>query len=86
MVNKKIFIFAAVTVLMIFLCRNVKLSSADYRNEEIYTIEFNHYGMNCSKIESEITEPLEKVLQELPGLNSIQSRIEYSKSFTTLTF
>lgn len=86
MVNKKIFIFAAVTVLMIFLCRNVKLSSADYRNEEIFTIEFNHYGMNCSKIESEITEPLEKVLQELPGLNSIQSRIEYSKSFTTLTF
>ena len=81
-----LFILIGITVLMIFFIHKIEFSSNQECNYQIYSIEFNWYGMNATKLEENILIPLEQKLSGVEGLLEFNSTAQYSKTITTLYF
>ncbi len=80
------FIFMAVTSLMSLLVYKIEFSSAAQSRYQVYSVEFDWFGMNSSKLEEVILIPFEQKLSALEGLLEFNSTAQYSKTVTTLYF
>ena len=80
------FIFSAFTSLMILLVCKIEFSSAAQSRYQVYSVEFDWFGMNSSKLEEVILIPFEQKLSALEGLLEFNSSAQYSKTVTTLYF
>ncbi len=80
------FVLAGITAIISAGAFRIELGiRADSRND-VFTVEFDWYGMDSSKIENSITIPLEQKLMGLEGLLDLTSTSEYGKSVSTLYF
>jgi len=80
------FIFAAITVISLFIIRNIQFGESHDNRYTIFSIRFEYFGMDAKEIENIITIPLEEKLGELNDLLEIRSTAEYGKTITTLFF
>ena len=80
------FIFAAITIICIFIIRNIQFGQSYDNRYVIYSIRFEYFGMDAKEIENIITIPLEEKLGAMNDLYEIRSTAEYGKSITTLFF
>ena len=80
------FIFTAITVISLFIIRNIQFGESLDNRYTIFSIRFEYFGMDAKEIENIITIPLEEKLGALNDLFEIRSTAEYGKSITTLFF
>jgi len=80
------FIFAAITVIALFIIRNIQFGESHDNRYTIFSIRFEYFGMDAREIENIITIPLEEKIRVLNNLYEIRSTAEYGKSITTLFF
>jgi len=78
-----IFIFIAITVICIFIIRDIQFGESYDNRYTIFSIRFEYFGMDAKEIENLITIPLEEKLRILNDLYEIRSTVEYGKSVTT---
>ncbi len=80
------FVLAGITAVICAGAFQIELGiKADSKND-VFTVEFDWYGMDSSKIENSITIPLEQKLMGLEGLLDLTSTSEYGKAVSTLYF
>src|ERR1035437_8754348 len=84
-------ILATVMNLMIILFGVIGYSYLGVReypasDPPIITVATNYTGANADIIESQITEPLEKSINGIPGIRTIQSSSAIGKSSITVEF
>ncbi|GHV96192.1 putative transporter [Spirochaetia bacterium] len=80
------FVVSAITVISLFIIRDIQFGESQDNRYMIYSIRFEYYGMDASEIENLITIPLEEKLGRLNDLHEMRSTVEYGKSITTLFF
>ncbi len=80
------FILCSFSVIM--LASILKLDFGQIRNSKynVYSIEFDYYGVDSNRIEEIITIPLEEKIIELEGLVELRSSSEYNKSYVSAYF
>ena len=81
-----LFVFLIITIIFCVGFVGVEIGETLESKYNIYSIEFNYYGMDASKMEELITIPLEEKLISINGILEYKSDIQYSKSTTTLYF
>ena len=66
----------------------LKIDFGQIRNSKynVYSIEFDYYGVDSNRIEEIITIPLEEKIIELEGLVELRSSSEYNKSYVSAYF
>lgn len=79
-------LFSAVLILAFFLVRDFSVGTTVNTNYHIFSVKFEHYGIDSTEIEKSITIPLETALRGFNGLLEIRSVSEYSKVTTSLFF
>ena len=87
--KKKIPVFFTLCALTIILCTsllNIEFGQLNNQKYNIFSIEFNYYGVDSDRIEQLITIPLEEKLVELEGLFELRSTSEYNKSYVSAYF
>ena len=84
--KKAFFIFMSITLILIISAFKIELGYSSNYMYDVFTVEFDYYGMDADKIEALITIPLEQELSALEGLLEIKSSVEYGKSSTTVYF
>ena len=80
------FILCALTIIMLASAINIEFGQTKNTKYTVYSIEFDYYGVDASKIEQIITIPLESKINELQGLKELRSSSEYGKSYITAYF
>lgn len=80
------FILCIITIIMIASIFNIEVGQINNSKYNVYTIEFDYYGIDSKKIEQLITIPLEEKINELQGLIELRSTSEYSKSYVMAYF
>ena len=80
------FIFTAITVISLFIIRNIQFGESHDNRYTIFSIRFEYFGMDAKEIENLITIPLEEKLRVLNDLYEIRSTAEYGRTTTTLFF
>lgn len=80
------FVLSALSAIMLVSAININFGQVKNTKFNVYSIEFDYYGVDSSKIEQLITIPLESKINELPGLKELKSSSEYSKSYVTAYF
>jgi len=80
------FIFVTITVISLFIIRNIQFGETQDNRYTIFSIRFEYFGMDAKEMENIITIPLEEKLRALNDLFEIRSTAEYGKSITTLFF
>src|SRR5574344_2766196 len=80
------FVFCSFCFIHLIFCRNLKLGNSTDRRYTVYSITFEYYGVDASRIESLITMQIEEKLLGMNGLVDCRSLIEYGKTTTTVYF
>ncbi|WP_191017570.1 efflux RND transporter permease subunit [Treponema zioleckii] len=80
------FVLASITAIIVIGVSNVEIGVKSNSKHDVFSIEFEYYGMDSSKIEELITIPLEQKLLGLENLLELTSTTEYGKSVTTVYF
>lgn len=80
------FILCVLTIIMIASAINIEFGQLNNSKYNVYSIEFDYYGVDSAKIEQIITIPLESKINELQGLKELRSSSEYGKSYVTAYF
>jgi HAE1 family hydrophobic/amphiphilic exporter-1 len=80
------FIFTAITLISLFISRNIQLGESKDNRYAVFSIRFEYFGMDAAEMERVVTIPLEEKIAALSDLYEIQSSSEYGKSITTLYF
>lgn len=81
-----LFILCVFSLIMLASAINIEFGQSKNTKYNVYSIEFDYYGVDSSKIEQIITIPLESKINELEGLKELRSSSEYSKSYVTAYF
>lgn len=81
-----LFIFLIITIIFCIGASGIEIGETRESKYTIYSVEFNYYGMDASKMEEIITIPLEEKLISINGILEYKSDIQYSKATTTLYF
>lgn len=81
-----IFIFLIITIIFCIGASGIEFGETGNYKYTVYSIEFNYFGMDASKMEELITIPLEEKLVSINGILDYKSDIQYSKSTTSLYF
>ena len=77
------FVLLAITTVVCFGVLNIEAGSKVNTSNDIFTVEFDYYGMDSTKIEQLITIPLEEKMMGLEGLLELNSSVEYGKTTCT---
>lgn len=80
------FVLCVITIIMIASITNIEFGQINNSKYNVYSIEFDYYGIDSKKIEQIITIPLEEKLNELEGVVELRSTSEYSKSYVVAYF
>ena len=80
------FIFASFTILFIFTGRKLNFGSTAESRYNIFSIEFEYFGMDAALIEKIITIPLEEKINATPNLSEMRSITENGKTTITMWF
>jgi multidrug efflux pump subunit AcrB len=75
-------IFLALSFILLL---DVRLGPSGGQGRISYAVIIKHFGVDPSRMERDITEPLENAISIIPGLDEISSVSEYSNSRVTLT-
>ena len=81
-----LFIFLILSIIFCVGAIGVEIGENRESKYIIYSVEFNYFGMDASKMEELITIPLEEQLISINGILEYKSDIQYSKTTTTLYF
>ena len=81
-----IFVFLMITIVFCIGAIGIEFGETGNYKYTVYSIEFNYFGMDASKMEELITIPLEEKLVSINGILDYKSAIQYSKSTTSLYF
>lgn len=80
------FIFASFTILFIFTGRKLNFGSTAESRYNIFSIEFEYFGMDAALIEKIITIPLEEKINSTANLSEMRSVTENGKATFTMWF
>ena len=80
------FLLAGITCVLIYLTFQLKIGSEKNSKYDIFSIEFDYFGMDAERLEKLITIPLEEKLSLISGSLEIRSTSEYGKSVTSIYF
>lgn len=81
-----IFVFLMITIVFCIGESGIEFGETGNYKYTVYSVEFNYFGMDASKMEELITIPLEEKLVSINGILDYKSDIQYSRSTTSLYF
>ena len=81
-----LFIFLIISIILCTGAIGIEIGETKESKYNIYSVEFNYFGIDASKMEELITIPLEEKLISINGILEYKSDVQYSKSTTTLYF
>lgn len=76
----------AVCIVFIFFSRDFRVGESNNRNNTVYSIRFQYFGIDAREMERLITIPFEESIATIPSLYEMRSVSEYSLSETTVFF
>ncbi|WP_147634674.1 efflux RND transporter permease subunit [Treponema pectinovorum] len=80
------FIFIAITLIFGICAFKVEKGFSKSSKYQIFSIEFDYFGMDSKKLEEIILIPLESLLMKMEDLKDLSSASQYSKTVTTAYF
>ncbi|QTQ17208.1 efflux RND transporter permease subunit [Treponema parvum] len=81
-----LFIFAIICLIFSFTGREINFGKASDSRYNVFTIEFEYFGMDAGELEKTITLPLEEKITEITGLAEMRSVSENGKTAVTTWF
>lgn len=87
--NKPVFTAAslfALCVLLSIACLNLQFGEANQYPYHVFTVRFEHFGIDAAEMEKTITIPFEEKLALISGIFEIRSAVEYGVSGTSVYF
>lgn len=79
-------LLAALVVLSAFSLKGLDLSCRVPNKEDVFSVEFEYFGIDAEQIEKIIAEPLEEKIRAIENLSGLTTTCEYSKCTTTASF
>lgn len=76
----------AVCILLSIACLNMQFGEANQYRYHVFTVKFEHFGIDAAEMEKTITIPLEEKLGAISGIFEIRSAAEYGISTTSVYF
>ncbi len=77
---------AGLVVLSAFSLKRLDLSCRVPNKEDVFSVEFEYFGIDAEQIEKIIAEPLEEKIRAIENLSSLSTTCEYSKCMATASF
>ncbi|MDE7290632.1 MAG: efflux RND transporter permease subunit [Treponemataceae bacterium] len=77
---------AALVLISAFSLKGLDISCRVPNKEDVFSVEFEYFGIDAAQIEKIIAEPLEEKISAIENLAHLTTTCEYSKCTTTAAF
>lgn len=79
-------LLAALVLISAFSLKGLDISCRVPNKEDVFSVEFEYFGIDAAQIEKIIAEPLEEKISAIENLAHLTTTCEYSKCTTTAAF
>lgn len=79
-------LLAVLVLISAFSLKRLDISCRVPNKEDVFSVEFEYFGMDAEQIEKVIAEPLEEKISAIENLTRLTTTCEYSKCTTTAAF